>query len=669
MKTIKKLGLVLCSALVFVACDTVSDDYKPGSWDAAEGFEDVSFVGKTSVSDELDPTDPTTATVTLKRKNTKGELVVTPEVTVNDDSVFTVTDFHFADGDSLATATISFPEAKIGTPYSLQLTVTDKKLVSSYSQAVLFNYSVTRVKWVSLGKGTYIDNVLPTVWPITDIQSEPEFFIRDDDHTRFRVKSPLATATFKYQGATLPFVGEFLTPEEAEGLSDWFVFRILQKGEKYGLVEEIQSEDLVAFDEYFTGAVAGDDGELSYLHPSAIKSLSVEAQWQDSKVISWQSAPTGVDTEFKAGEKIPAEINLGAVAYLAKGGGLDRRSNPLVFYFPGYKPAHKADLNEDFEWEEVYNGVFTSEQLGTESEKTLYKGICTNKTDDCDSTFAAQYGTAYTIQSPYAEDYNLIFTVKDGNIMVPEGYELQEIGVKAMGQNVFAKINMGKSKYTKTVITLNITFTDETGEKEFGTADEVLSNVHYSKVGTADWTYTLFFANKDGSPNVDAGLELQQRDDDPTQYCILHAMKDVTIKFSIDADNIVRIPQQYTGHSEDGLSLYVADVATLMGEKYRPSYPSVYDPETKTISTNLFYNLGDGRGVDPGVETIKLNFNKTATVKKAAKKHHNTSVLRSVKKRFNVAFPWTCYSVKSKAKASHLKAVKKSAAPQFFLGE
>lgn len=669
MKTIKKLGLVLCSALVFVACDTVSDDWKPGSWDAAEGFEDVSFVGKTSVTDELDPTDPKTATVTLKRKNTKGELVVTPEVTVNDDSVFTVTDFHFADGDSLATATISFPKAEIGTPYSLQLTVTDKKLVSSYSQAVLFNYSVTRVKWVSLGKGTYIDNVLPTVWPITDIQSEPEFFIRDDDHTRFRVKSPLATATFKYQGATLPFVGEFLTPEEAEGLSDWFVFRILQKGEKYGLVEEIQSEDLVAFDEYFTGAVAGDDGELSYLHPSAIKSLSVEAQWQDSKVISWQSAPTGVDTEFKAGEKIPAEINLGAVAYLAKGGGLDRRSNPLVFYFPGYKPAHKADLNEDFEWEEVYNGVFTSEQLGTESEKTLYKGTCTNKTDACDSTFAAQYGTAYTIQSPYAEDYNLIFTVKDGNIMVPEGYELQEIGVKAMGQNVFAKINMGKSKYTKTVVTLNITFTDETGEKEFGTADEVLSNVHYSKVGTADWTYTLFFANKDGSPNVDAGLELQQRDDDPTQYCILHALKDVTIKFSIDADNIVRIPQQYTGHSEDGLSLYVADVATLMGEQYRPSYPSVYDPETKTISASLFYNLGDGRGVNPGVETIKLNFDKTATVKKAAKKHHNTSILRCVKKRFNVAFPWTCYSVKSKAKASHLKAVKKSAAPQFFLGK
>ena len=219
------------------------------------------------------------------------------------------------------------------------------------------------------------------------------------------------------------------------------------------------------------------------------------------------------------------------------------------------------------------------------------------------------------------------------------------------------------------MITLNITFTDKTGEKEFGTADEVLSNVHYSKVGTADWTYTLFFANKDGSPYVDAGLELQQRDDDPTQYCILHALNDATIKFSIDADNIVRIPQQFTGYSEDGLTLYVADVATLMGENYRPSFPSVYDPETKTISTSLYYNLGDGRGIDPGVETIKLNFDETATVKKAAKKHPNTSVLRSVKKRFNVAFPWTCYSVKSKAKSSRLKAFKANVTPQFFLGE
>ena len=671
MKTIKKLGLVLCSALVLVACDTISDDYKPGSWDAEGTFQDVSFVGKTTVTDELDPTDPTSATVTLKRKNTKGELVVTPEVVLNDDSVFTVTDFHFADGDSLATATISFPEAKIGTNYSLQLTVTDKNLVSSYSGGVLFKYNVTRVKWVSLGKGTYIDNVLPSIFTFTDVQSEPEFFIRDDNHALFRVKSPLATATLKFQGATLPLVGALIDETEAEGMSEWFTFRVLQKGEEYSPIKEIQNEDLVAFEEYQTGVDLGDDGKLSYLHPSAFASLANEDEWKDSKVISWQDAPTGVDTEFKGGEKIPAEINLGCLAYLSNSGGMDRRSNPLVFYFPGYKPAHKADLKEDFEWEEVFTGTFTSEQLGTESKKTLYKGTCVNKTDDCDKAFAAQYGTAYTIQSPYAEDYNLVFTVKDGNIMVPddEEYQLQEIGVKAMGQRVFAKINMGKSKYTENKITLNITFTDETGEKEFGTANEVMAKDVYRKVGTADWTYTLLFANEDGSPYVDAGLELQQSDDSPNEYRILHALNDVTIMFSIDSDNIVCIPQQSTGAVSNGAPIFVGDVPTLMGEKYRPSFPSVYDPETKTITTNLFYNLGDGRGMQPGVETIKLHFDEAAAVKKAAKRHPDTSVMRNVKKRFNVAFPWTCYTAKSKAQASSLKAIKANATSQSVLSK
>lgn len=481
MKTIKKLGLVLCSALVFVACDTVSDDYKPGSWDAAGGFEDVSFVGKTSVTDELDPTDPKTATVTLKRKNTKGELVVTPEVTVNDDSVFTVTDFHFADGDSLATATISFPKAEIGTPYSLQLTVTDKKLVSSYSQAVLFNYSVTRVKWNLLGEATFIDSYMGGLFQnVTACQGKCNVYQRDDKPSYFRMQDPLGNCYFTYKGTPYSyadFIGEDL---DAKNMSSWFNFHVLEKGETYAGVGEVQGEDLVAYDGYCTGLIySAEYGDVWYRHPSNMNDYyENESGWKGCRVVSWQK----IDDAKNPGEKvkIPAEIRLGAFVYVDKAkGGWDKSGEELLtIYFPGYTPAHEADLKEDFEWEEVYTGVFTSEQLGTESEKTLYKGICTNKTDDCDSTFAAQYGTAYTIQSPYAEDYNLIFTVKDGNIMVPEGYELQEIGVKAMGQEVFAKINMGKSKYTKTVITLNITFTDETGEKEFGTADEVLSNVH-----------------------------------------------------------------------------------------------------------------------------------------------------------------------------------------------
>lgn len=659
MKTINKLGLLLCSAaLTLAACD--SDDFKAGEWDAADGYQNVSFV-KASQSDELDPTDATEATVTLKRKNTKGELNVTPEVTINDDKVFTVSDFLFADGDSLATATISFPDAKVGTTYSLQLTITDKKLVSSYSDAVLFNYSVTRVKWVSLGKGTFIDNALPEFYGnITDLQGSPEFFVRDDDHTQFRVQAPHLSCTFGYNGQTLPYVGGFIDQADAANVSDWLTFRVLKKGETFKTVT-VQGDDLVYFDQYYTGANPGEAyGEVSYVHPSAFSSLRSESEWEGSKVVSWQDAPEGSAIEGK----IPAEIDLAPMLYAANKGGYDFRSTPMVLYFPGYKPAHVADLEEDFDWEEVFTGEFISQQLGSKGTATLYKGVCTNTTDDCDKVFQAQYGTAYTVAAPYAEDYNLLFTVKDGSIMLPEGYEYQAIGLKALGQDVYAKINIGKSTFTEKLITLNITFTNEDGSKEFGTADEQLSNITYSTVGTADWTYVVLYEDENGNPAVDAGLTLQQRDDDPTQYQILHALGDVTIQFSIDADNIVRIPQQLTGVDyQDGVPFYVGDVPSVLGERYRANYPSVYDPATSTISSYMFYNIGGGQGLDPTVETIKLNIGATpASAKKAAKKHQPaTGVLRGMSKKFNIASPWSHYKTQAPKRAT------KNSAPQFFL--
>lgn len=526
MKTINKLGLLLCSALTLVACE--SETYKGGEWDAADGYQNVQFV-KASQTDELDPTEPTTATVTMKRENTKGALDVKADVVKNDGGVFTVSDFHFADGEELGTATISFPNAEIGTSYALQLTVTDKNLVSSYSDKVIFNYSVTRVKWVSLGNGTFIDNTLPefygTIW---NLQGAPEFFIRDDDHNKFRVRAPHLSCTFSYDGGTLPFVGGFIDEEDAEGVSEWLTFEILQKGDSYADVEDIQSEDLVAFSRYFTAVVPNDSyGELSYCHPSIFSSLQDEAEWQDSKVMSWQDAPAGIEG-FEAGEKIPAEIDLGPMLYAANKGDYDFRDAPLVLYFPGYKPAHVADLEEDFEWEEVFTGEYISEQLGTKGSATLYKGTCTNTTDDCDKTFESEYGTAYTIAAPYAEDYNLLFTVKDGNIMIPEGYEYQATGLQALNQDVYAKVNIGHSTFTEKLITLNITFTNEDGSVVFGTADEQLSNITYTTVGTADWTYSALFEDENGNPYLDAGLELQQRDDDKTQYQILHALGDVT---------------------------------------------------------------------------------------------------------------------------------------------
>lgn len=658
MKTINKLGLLLCSALTLVACE--SETYKGGEWDAADGYQNVQFV-KASQTDELDPTEPTTATVTMKRENTKGALDVKADVVKNDGGVFTVSDFHFADGEELGTATISFPNAEIGTSYALQLTVTDKNLVSSYSDKVIFNYSVTRVKWVSLGNGTFIDNQLPNLYNISDIQGNPEFFVRDDDHNKFRVRAPHQVCTFSDEGTAYPFVGGFIGDKDVANMSEWLTFEILQKGDSYGGVEDIQSEDLIAFSRYFTGVNPGEGwGLVSYCHPSMFSSLRDEAEWQDSKVISWQAAPAGVEG-FSAGEYIPAEIRLAPMFYAEDRGGFDWRNTPLVLYFPGYTPAHVADLEEDFEWEEVFTGEYISEQLDAKGSATLYKGTCTNTTDDCDKVFESEYGTAYTIAAPYAEDYNLLFTVKDGNIMIPEGYEYQATGLQALNQDVYAKVNIGHSTFTEKLITLNITFTNEDGSVVFGTADEQLSNITYTTVGTADWTYSALFEDENGNPYLDAGLELQQRDDDKTQYQILHALGDVTIQFSIDEDGLVTIPQQLTGVDyQPGVPFYVADAYSYLGNKYAASK---YDSKTGIIAATLFYNIGGGQGFTPLVETIKLNFDTTpASVKKSAKKQvPSVKMLRGMSKKANIASPWSHYTKQAPQR------VTKNSAPQHFL--
>lgn len=666
MKTINKLGLLLLSALTLAACN--DDDYKAGAWDAADGYQNVSFV-RTSLTDELDPTDPTSTTVTLKRKVTKGAIDVKPEVVRNDGDVFTVTDFHFADGDSLATATISFPDAEIGTSYSLQLTITDKDLVSSYSDKVLFNYNVTRVKWNLLGEATFIDSYMGGLFQnVSSCQGKCNVYQRDDKPNYYRMQDPLGNCYFTYNGTPYPYSAFLDEDLDAENMSSWFNFHVLEQGEPYAGVEEVQGEDLVAYDDYCTGLIySADYGDVWYMHPSNMNSYyEDESGWEGCHVVSWQE----IDDAKNPGEKvkIPAEIRLGAFVYVDKAkGGWDKSGDELLtIYFPGFKPAHVADLSEDFEWEEVFTGEYISEQLGTKGSASLYKGTCVNTTDDCDKTFAAQYGTAYTVAAPYAEDYNLIFTVKDGEIMIPEDYEFQATGLQALNQDVYAKINMGKSTFTEKLITLNITFTNEDGSTVFGTADEQLSNITYSTVGTADWTYSILYQDENGNPVVDEGLTLQQRDDDDSQYQILHALGDVTIKFSIDEDNIVRIPQQLTGEDyQAGVPFYVGDVPSVWGESYREKFPSVYNPETKTISSYLFYNIGGGQGFTPAVETIKLNFGATpASVKKATKKHQpSVQVLRGMSKKFRASSPWSNY------KKQAPQRVTRNSAPTVFLSK
>jgi hypothetical protein len=157
----------------------------------------------------------------------------------------------------------------------------------------------------------------------------------------------------------------------------------------------------------------------------------------------------------------------------------------ILITFPGYTPKYTATV-ADYGWEEVFAGIYTSTQLGTKKDKVkLFKGVQNAELaaaeEGCYERFEDANGVPYYIESPYAEGYNLLFCVKDGKIVVPEGYESQPLGFKAVGQDVFGAITTKDSNFGDIQIDLNINFQDKSGSVVYGTAVENLLNFVYTK--------------------------------------------------------------------------------------------------------------------------------------------------------------------------------------------
>ena len=150
----------------------------------------------------------------------------------------------------------------------------------------------------------------------------------------------------------------------------------------------------------------------------------------------------------------------------------------------------------DFAWEKVFTGTYMSAQLGVNTPQiTLYKGVKKDEVEEanpgCYDRFAAQYGTVYKIAGPYAEGFDIVFCVKDGEVVIPEGYESQPLGFKGVGYDIYGAIAAGGSTFTEDQIDLKINFQDASGKKDLGTSVETLLNFIYTKdmvLGTFKYT-------------------------------------------------------------------------------------------------------------------------------------------------------------------------------------
>ena len=619
MKNIFKYAYSLLAGVVALTAVSCSDKYEydgRGAWDAAENYADVYFP-TASASIELDPVDPTTATIAVKRKNTAGALSVSFAVTKNTDNVFEVGKAEFADGADETTLTVNFPKAEVGTPYQLQVVLNDPAYVSKYSAGITYDFSVTRVKWNDAGfyydedgnKVTgwaeYTDDIVSALFGVGNPVFYTKLQERDDMPGYFRM--------INTYGENYPFND----PGDWDDTKDYYIYIDATNPEK------------VWIPNCNMGAAWGEYG---FMHIYSMVGLGLERDKKDYIEGNYGTYANGKITFPKGALLFGMENYNDCSFYTANAAGAFKLViNPDL-------DLYTASVEEgDFAWEKVFTGAFISEKLGTSKDGiTLYKGVAKEDIEaanpGCYARFADLYGTVYKIEAPYADGSDIFFGVKDGEVKVIEGYESQALGFQAVGEDVYGKISAGGSTFTDAIISLKIVFQNKKGDIEYGAAIETLANLSWSEVGKGVYTYGVAALSDNGGSLYEGTVNstLYQCNELPEQF-ILKPWGDSEdgLKFNIGEDGKIRF-NQFTGYTEDGYG----DVYFLDLEAYNPNYTKYlgeYDEEKKTFEfCGSYYIPEAGVGLGLISETFVLNDAAASAPKKAIK---HKSGLKSMFKR------------------------------------
>lgn len=613
MKLYKNLFPILFAAFAFVACgEQDAEDYTSGSADALGTYGNVYFP-TTSYSLELEPTEPTTYSVDIYRSDSTSAVTV-PIKLEGDTDVITATDATFAANQGKTTIEISFPNAVVGTSYSVIISAENTSYLTPCS------FTVNRVKWNDVGfyydedgnkvEGycNYTDDLLTTFYDIENMTYPVKVQERDDMKGYFRV--------FNAYGAAYPYneAGDY------DDSQDYYIYIDATVAAKVYIPSRcVQGTDW-GYGNFIVYSMAG------YNLAKGGDASPYYGTYANGKIT------------------FPAEALLfGMASY--NDGGLYASNNNGMFSLvinPDLDP-YQATIENDFDWEEVFTGEFESALLDNVSQVALYKGICNNTTDGCDTTFANTYGTAYAISDMYAVDYPIYFAVKDGKITLPIT-DAQPTGIKALSEDVYATINTSASSFTDRVITLNMTFTNEDGSITYGTFDEVLSNITWSQVGTGTYTY---LADMWGEGAADSGLALYQRDDEPSTYKITNWLTGVDFMFTWDSEtNKCVVAEQETGYEHSSYGMINVMETNKYSAKLAEEASSYYDPATKTFNFNVIYFVSAG-AFGYGVETFSLdaaiskanatNSKAWKAASKATKKNlKKVSVKNNIKRTYNL---------------------------------
>ena len=204
-------GILLSSMLSLSSCSE-DDEFTPGAGLVA-GSPELSFSSDNVQAIELDPADPTSIDIQIHRSNTQTEGTYSIKVLSNPDNVFNVPkNVTFTAGQEEAIVTATFDKAEIGKSYTLELGF-DNTDINPYGTAkTLCAYTITRVKWNTLGTGQWLDGFWYGFWDEVTIQQ------REDDPSTYRINNPYTTELVSMYGET---PGTY---------TDYYVFKLSNNG-------------------------------------------------------------------------------------------------------------------------------------------------------------------------------------------------------------------------------------------------------------------------------------------------------------------------------------------------------------------------------------------------------------------------------------------------------
>lgn len=549
------------AAISFTACSDDKVDYERGTWDANENYADIYFA-ESSKTVELDPVDPLTTTIEVFRrvqheytyaKDSLGNDSITSDTIVtslpklslkldvvsNTDSVFEVGDAVFAEGDTVAIVTIKFPKAEVGVPYTLDLQVTGADYVSLYSEAPATKLTVTRVKWNDAG--FYLDengNKVEGMCMFTDDYVTGFFGVDNVSYpvkVQERADKPGYFRLINVYHEDYPYND----PGDWDTSKDYYIYIDATNPKQVYIPHYCETGMSWSYGQFLISSMAG----YYIAKDQAEKANDYFGTYANGKITFPKSALLIAMTGYNSGSFYNCnDAGLFTVV-------LDPTKNP-----------YRADIKKDFDYELDYEGKFTSEQYATISRAQLFVGKANNTTDDCDSVFAATYGTPYCLKSPYAEGYDLYFAVKDGEVKIPEGYELQATGDKAAGADIYAKIST-MSKFDEEKAELVITFQNEDGSVVYGTSNEVLEHVTYTKeMFLGSFTYMGTSASNGKEYNLGQFTIIENPNDADSVYLTNFYLEGSAVPARIDlnAGKLFMETFSYLGIEEDeGTPYYI----------------------------------------------------------------------------------------------------------------